>query len=74
MLIIEDSIACHPNNLHQGVVKVRPDGENVYKDAKVDYKLSDLILSDLRDIMQGKVSSKLLHVIEVDSDDNVKVF
>ena len=40
VLIIEDNIAYHPNNLHQGVVKVRPDGENVYKDVKVDYKLS----------------------------------
>lgn len=74
VLIIEDNIAYHKNNLYQGVVKVRPDGENVYKDAKVDYKLSEVTISDLGDIMQGKTSDKLPHVIEADSDDNVMVF
>lgn len=74
VLIIEDNIAYHKNNLYQGVVKVRPDGENVYKDAKVDYKLSEVTISDFGDIMQGKTSDKLPHVIEADSDDNVMVF
>lgn len=74
VLIIEDNIAYHKNNLYQGVVKVRPDGENVYKDAKVDYKLSEVTINDLGDIMQGKTSDKLPHVIEADSDDNVMVF
>ena len=74
VLIIEDNIAYHKNNLYQGVVKVRPDGENVYKDAKVDYKLSEVTISDFGDIMQGKTSDKLPHVIEADRDDNVMVF
>lgn len=74
VLIIEDNIAYHPNNLHQGVVKVRPDGENVYKDVKVDYKLSDVDIRDLENIMQGKRSDKLPHVIEADSNDNIIVF
>ena len=74
ILIIEDNIAYHKNNIYQGVVKVRPDGENVYKDVKVDYKLSDVTISDLGDIMQGKASDKLPHVIEANSDDNVMVF
>lgn len=74
VLIIEDNIAYHKNNLYQGVVKVRPDGENVYKGTKVDYKLSDVSLNDLADIMQGEASDKLPHVIEADSDDNVMVF
>ena len=74
VLIIEDNIAYHPNNLHQGVIKVRPEGENVYKDVKVDYKLSDVNIDDLGNIMQGKVTDKLTHIIEADSDDNVIVF
>ncbi|MBQ3610581.1 MAG: legumain, partial [Bacteroidaceae bacterium] len=41
---------------------------------KVDYKLSDVTIGDLGDIMQGKASDKLPHVIEADSDDNVMVF
>ena len=74
ILIIEDNIAYHPNNLYQGVVKVRSGGENVYKDAKVDYKLSDVSISDLGNIMQGKRSDKLPHVIEADENDNVIFF
>ena len=74
VLIIEDNIAYHPNNLHQGVIKVRPDGENVYKDVKVDYKLSDVNINDLGNIMQGRVTDKLPSIIEADNDDNVIVF
>lgn len=74
ILIIEDNIAYHPKNLHQGVVKVRPDGENVHKDIVVDYKLSDIAINDLGAIMQGKRSENLPHVIEADEDDNVIFF
>ena len=74
LLIIEDNIAYHPNNLYQGVVKVRPDGENVYQDVTVDYKLSEVTVADLKEMMQGRSSEKFPHVIEADENDNVFVF
>ena len=74
LLIIEDNIAYHSNNLYQGVVKVRPDGENVYQDVTVDYKLSEVTVADLKEMMQGRSSEKFPHVIEADENDNVFVF
>ena len=74
ILIIEDNIAYDPHNKHPGVVKVRPDGENVYTDVHVDYKLSDINMNDLNDILLGKKCEKFPQVIESGPNDNVIVF
>ncbi|MDE5806575.1 MAG: ABC transporter substrate-binding protein, partial [Muribaculaceae bacterium] len=41
ILILADDIATNPNNPEKGVVRVRPGGENLYKDVKIDYRLQD---------------------------------
>ena len=74
LLIIEDNIAFHPKNIYPGVVKVRPDGENVYQDVIVDYKLNDVTVKDLGLMMRGIRSEALPNVIEPDENDNVFVF
>ena len=74
ILIIEDNIAYDPNNIYPGVVRVRPNGENVYEDVVVDYQLSDINITDLKQIMLGNQTEKTPHVIESDRNDNVIVF
>ena len=54
VLIMEDNIAYDPRNPHPGYVKVRPDGENLYTDVKVDYRLSDIDIDGLESIMTGE--------------------
>lgn len=67
ILIMEDNIAYDSRNPHPGYVKVRPDGENLYTDVKVDYKLSATDIDDLEDIMTGDALGS-------DAHDNVIVF
>lgn len=74
IMILEDNIAYDSNNLYPGVVRVEPDGENIYRDVKVDYHLSDLNVSDLNDILNGKSSERLPVTIESDRSDNLVVF
>lgn len=74
ILIIEDNIAYDSHNIYPGVVRVKPDGENVYEEVVVDYHLSDIDIADLEQIMLGNSSEKLPHVIEADKQDNVIVF
>ncbi len=74
ILIMEDNLAYNPNNLYQGVVKVTEDGENLYVDVDVDYKLSELSPSDLKPIMLGQASDEFPQVISSKSNDNVMFF
>lgn len=74
VLVMEDNIAYNKNNLHQGEVRVRMDGENLYHDVDVDYKLSSLSINDLREIMMGNSSERLKDVISSTDNDNVIVF
>ena len=74
ILIIEDNIAFHPRNIYPGIVRVRPEGENVYEDVEVDYILSDITINDLHEIMTGKFSERLPEVIRSTENDNVVVF
>lgn len=74
ILIMEDNIANHPNNARPGDIRVMPDGENLYRDVKVDYHLSDISVADLSDIMTGKVSERLKEVIEPTASDNIIMF
>ena len=74
ILIIEDNIAFHPNNIYPGVVKVRPDGENLYQDVVVDYKINDITPSDLQNILIGNKSTKLKDVVSSTSADNIIIY
>ncbi len=74
LLIIEDNIAYDPRNSTQGVIKIRPDGENIYENVKVDYKLSDLTFQDFKDMMIGNQSERLPEVLKADENDNVILF
>ena len=74
ILIIADNIAYDSRNIYPGVVKVRPDGENVYEGAVVDYRLDEIYVDDLKAIMTGQKSEKYPQVIAPDSNDNVVVF
>lgn len=74
ILITEDNIAYNPKNIYPGVVKVRPDGENLHTDVKVDYKLSDLSLDDLQRVLTGQKSEKLPNVVNSNENDNIIMF
>lgn len=74
ILILEDNIASDSRNLYPGVVRIEPDGENIYKDVKVDYHLSDLKVNELDDILNGRASDRLPVTLESDAADNVILF
>ena len=74
VLVMEDDIAYNPNNPQPGVVRVRLDGENLYRNVRVDYHTSDLQPRDIKDILCGVKSDRLPEVIDSDADDNVLVF
>ncbi len=74
ILIIADNIAYDSRNIYPGVVRVRPNGENVYEGAVVDYKIGDIKISDLKSILTGQKSEKHPEVITPDEHDNVVVF
>ena len=74
VLVLEDDLAYNPLNPRKGVIQVRPDGENVYAGAVIDYRTSELVPSDIKNILLGNKSSRLPKVIEADSNDNVFIF
>lgn len=74
VLIIADNIAYDSHNLYPGVVKVTPEGENLYQNIEVDYKINDITIADLQEILLGHSSSRLPHVISSGKNDNVVVF
>jgi len=74
VLIMEDDIANNAQNPQKGVVQVRPNGENVYRDVVVDYRTSQLEPQDIQRILCGEKSERLPEVIGADSDDNVLLF
>lgn len=74
ILIMEDNIANNPLNKRPGEVRVTLDGENLYHDVDVDYHLSDISVSDLKDIMSGKKTDRLSRVIQPTASDNIIMF
>lgn len=74
ILILEDNLADDPRNIWPGEVRVHPDGENVRRDLKPDYKLSSLSVTDLENILLGRRSASLPEVLDSDSHDNVIFF
>lgn len=77
VLILADNIAYDPQNIYPGEVYVIPKnegGENVYKDAVIDYRLSDFGLGDLRKIFLGEQSEAFPHVFHADEHSNIFVY
>ncbi|MDE6577974.1 MAG: ABC transporter substrate-binding protein [Muribaculaceae bacterium] len=74
IMIMEDNIAFDSNNLYQGIIRVEPDGENIYRDVNVDYHLSDLTISDLNDILTGHSSERVPVALESCQNDNIVIF
>ena len=85
VLIVEDNLAFAPENRDfPGQIFVERStndsewgmlvNENVRKDAVVDYHFSDLRQEDIADIMTGRESARLPHVIRPDSTSNVFLF
>ena len=74
ILIMRDDIAFHPKNPHQGVIRVSPDGENLYHDVVVDYRADTLSTKDIEDILLGNKSERLTTVLESTNTDNVLLY
>lgn len=74
VLIVSDSYAFNERNINPGEIRVRSDGKNVYDKKAIDYDIKDLSPYDLQDILSGKKSEKLPHVLNPDYNDNVFVF
>ena len=85
VLIVEDNLANDPQNPKPGEIYIdrsaqpNPDdplmNTNIRKNAVVDYHFSDLISpDDLGDILLGRASDRLPHVIRPTETDNVLLF
>lgn len=74
VLVMEDDIAQNPNNPNKGVIKVRPTGDNLYSNVKIDYRLSTVTPNEIASILRGEKSERLPEVISADQSDNVLVF
>ncbi len=65
LLVMADDIANDPQNTRPGIISITPDGEDVYHDAQIDYRLSDINAQQLLD----KIAE-----LPCDKDDNVLIF
>lgn len=75
VLICEDNLAdSEKNAAHKGEIYVMTGADNVRKNAKVDYRFSDLTRDDLCDILLGKQSDRLPHVVHSTASSNVFLF
>jgi len=74
VLICEDDVANHSNNPRPGELRISDDGDNLYVAAAIDYRLNTLTPNDIGDILQGRASERLPHVLSPDQDDDVFVF
>ena len=74
ILIMADDIAYNEKNPSQGVVRREIGGDNLYKDIQIDYKLGDLTLEDLKQILTGESSETYPVTLGSCEDDNVLFF
>lgn len=74
ILIMRDDIAFHPKNPNQGVIKVSPNGENLYQDVVIDYRADTLSTKDIENILLGNKSERLSTVLESTDTDNVILY
>lgn len=74
ILIMADDIAYNEKNPSQGVVRRKIGGDNLYKDLQIDYKLGDLTLEDLKQILTGDSSEAYPVTLASIENDNVLFF
>lgn len=74
ILIISNDIAYNPKNIFPGEVATSTYGDNLYRDATVDYASDTLTVNDIKDVMLGKRSEHLPVVLDTDDQSNVLVF
>lgn len=74
VLIMEDDIARNSSNPNQGVIRVTPNGSNVYEGVKIDYRMSDLKPADIGRILNGETTDKIQEVIQSTENDNIFIF
>lgn len=74
ILIMADDIADNPYNPDKGIIRVQFGGENVYANALIDYKLTDLSPEDFCNILTGHSTVKTPEVINGDEGTNLFVF
>lgn len=74
ILIMRDDIAYNPKNKYPGVIKVSPEGENLYHDVVIDYRADTLGVKDIEDILVGNKSSRLSTVLESTDKENVLLY
>ena len=74
ILIMADDIAYNVKNPLQGVVRRKIGGDNLYKDLKIDYKLGDLTLEDLKMILTDDPSETYPVTLGSSLNDNVLFF
>ena len=74
ILIMADDIAYNERNPLQGVVRRELSGTNLYEDVQIDYRLGDLTLSDLKQILTGEPSEAYPVTLGSGTNDNVLFF
>ena len=74
VMVVADDIADNPKNPFPGVVRVSDDGDNLYVPSAIDYRLDSLTPEDIGEILQGRASDRLPHVIEATASDNILIF
>lgn len=74
ILIMADDIAYNEKNPLRGVVRREIGGDNLYKDLQIDYRLGDLTLEDLKQILTGEPSETYPVTLGSSENDNVLFF
>ena len=74
VLIMADDIAYNERNPLQGMVRRELSGTNLYEDVQIDYRLGDLTLSDLKQILTGEPSEAYPVTLGSGTNDNVLFF
>ena len=74
LLIMADDIAYNERNPLQGVVRREVSGSNLYEGVQIDYRLGDLTLNDLKQILTGEPSEEFPVTLRSSANDNVLFF
>ena len=74
VLIMADDIAYNERNPQQGVVRRELMGANLYEDVQIDYKLGQLTLDDLKQILTAEPSEAYPITLGSSMNDNVLFF
>lgn len=74
ILIVADDIANNSKNPEKGVIRIKHGGDNVYANALIDYRLTDLSPIDFCNILAGNETYSTPTVLNGDDGTNVFVF